>query len=148
MEELLHSKYKNIIRLFTSNQDLINECYQECYLKVSQKECINNLESYWFLAVRNYFYSIRRTIYIEDVITDIVDDESASDDVKIRMIENDLQRATTKNERYCKFLVQKWIEYGSIRETSKQIGIDRKTIKQAIDDYINNTSIGKSSTGN
>ena len=148
-QELLKPIYREVIYNHTKVADKVNECFQECYLRVLELEAKGKkfrkemLIGYWYLTTRNYFYNQKQSVYID--VDTIIDEEDAQlDERKIRLIENDLQRADTENERYCKFIVQKWIEHGSIYETSKQTQLHKEVIKKSINDYINNTGLRKS----
>lgn len=154
MEELLKEKYKRYIYSFTNDKDVVQECYQECFLKIAERnkiKKIKNIDGYWYRTVHNYFYGLKKTYYLDDADINITDESNEVNKLyeeRVRLMENDLQRANSKNERYCKFIVQKYLEYGSIRNTSIKTEISRNTIKKAINDYINNTSIGEHGTHN
>lgn len=146
-DELLLNEYKDIVRLFTSCEDDFNEIYQEAFSRVYEKRT-ENLKHYWYITVRNISRAKKGRIIYTDELPDTPQQEGSQISDLVYLLEGDLQRHNSEDERVCKYIVWQYIKFGSIRQTAIALGLTQKTIKRAIDDYINNTSIGEHGTHN
>jgi len=140
--ELLNDEYKEICRRFTRSESECEEVYQEAFSRVWDKE-VEDLKSYWFITVRNITQRTDNRIKYCGELPDICNRDNYQTSHLLLLLEGDLQRSETENERICKYIVWNYIKIGSVRGCAKELGLSRTHIYTAINDYINNSSIGK-----